>query len=108
MPDIRERFDVFDRLEPPDLWQEAQSREPHPSRGPSPRRSSAIVASIVSLVVSAAAISGLWYAFSRPGEQPNVPSAPAAVALVRVSNVSGKLSATLEVGSNVQRGQVVT
>jgi hypothetical protein len=34
MPDIRERFEAFDRLVVPDLWDEAQRREPLPAIGP--------------------------------------------------------------------------
>src|SRR4051812_44918271 len=105
MPDIGERFRVFDSVEVPDLWPDARSRVPRPRQEPGARRSKALVASVVALLVSGAAISGLWYAFTQPGEQPNAPSM-VETALVRVTRSGDSISAMLTYGGNAQSGQV--
>jgi hypothetical protein len=105
MPDIRERFRVFDRLQAPDLWRDARSREPR--RDHTPRRSNALVAAVVGFVVFAAAISGLWYAFSRPAEEPIVPS-EGDIAFVQVRRSGSSVTATLKVDGNAQSGEIYT
>jgi len=53
MPDMRERFSVFDELEAPDLWEESRARTPASTTAPTAVRRSLIA--IVALAVFAAA-----------------------------------------------------
>jgi hypothetical protein len=69
MPDMKERFAVFDELEAPDLWEESRARTPGSGPGPSAVRRS--VVAIVALAVFAAAALFAYQAFrSRPAAEP--------------------------------------
>jgi dipeptidyl aminopeptidase/acylaminoacyl peptidase len=56
MPDIRERLNVFNRLEPPELWTEAQLREPRSpvNDQPSPAKRIGVIA--IAFLIAAAGI----------------------------------------------------
>ncbi len=77
MPDLKERFSVFDELDAPDLWEESRARTPGPAPGPSAARRSVTV--IVALAVFAAAAIFAYQAFR---------SKPVAVPASRVTNGS--------------------
>jgi hypothetical protein len=67
MPDIRERFGIFDRLEVPDLWSEAERRRASVP-GATPRRARGrIAAAAVAVAVSLPAGILVWQAF-RPND----------------------------------------
>ncbi len=65
MTDIRERLSVFDRIEMPELWTEAERREPHQpmDRGPSPGRRAVIA--LLALAIAAAGFAFAVRAFHR-------------------------------------------
>ncbi|MEX0985466.1 MAG: hypothetical protein WD096_10525 [Actinomycetota bacterium] len=68
MPDLRDRFQLVDRLATPDLWSKAvaRARTVHPGAGPEPggpRARSRLVAATVALVVFVAAAVVAWDAF---------------------------------------------
>ncbi|MFB3739262.1 MAG: hypothetical protein ACE14W_09915 [Candidatus Velamenicoccus archaeovorus] len=67
MPDIRERFRVFDRIEAPDLWSEAERRTPASEvpGGPRPARRLAVAA--LALAVAAAGLGLAIRAIGRSG-----------------------------------------
>ena len=54
MTDLEKEFRTLDRLDPPDLWPEAERRQPGTARPP--RRRSRVVAAAVALVVASAGI----------------------------------------------------
>ena len=76
MPDIRERLDVFNHLEPPDLWTQAQRREPRPSVDDGSPRSRRIGIALLALAVAAAGIGLAVRAFNpSPSVVPISPTA---------------------------------
>lgn len=73
MPDIRERFGTFDRLDVPDLWDDAQRREPSARKGPGTHeRARKAVVIVATLAVTIAATTLLIGAFNRKATQPVV------------------------------------
>ena len=56
MPDIRERFNVFNHLEPPELWTEAQHREPRSAVDPAPSPAKRVGVIVIAFVIAAAGI----------------------------------------------------
>jgi hypothetical protein len=73
--DLRERFRVLDRLEPPDVWPEAERRRPGTARLPEHR--GRVLASAVAVAVAVAGFAVAVRAFSdttppRPAQQPIV------------------------------------
>ncbi|HEX9377261.1 MAG TPA: hypothetical protein VGB19_13620 [Actinomycetota bacterium] len=72
MSDLKERFDVLDRLEPPDIWPEAERRHPGTTR--IPRRPGRGLAAMLAFAVAAAGIAVAVRAFT--GTTPRPPSPP--------------------------------
>src|SRR5438876_3268099 len=76
MPDIRERLNVFNHLEPPDLWGKAQRREPRPSVEDGSSRTRRIGIALVALAVAVAGIGLAVRAFNpSPSVVPISPTA---------------------------------
>jgi hypothetical protein len=61
MADLGEQFRSLDRLDPPDLWPEAERRSP--GSRPRPRRRHPFVAAVLAFTVAAAGIGFAFWAF---------------------------------------------
>jgi Tol biopolymer transport system component/streptogramin lyase len=73
MPDIKERFRVFDQVEPPDLWHEAERRGPLTRVVPEPRPIRRVLVAAFALVIAVVAVGFAIHAIggsrSRPSSQ---------------------------------------
>jgi hypothetical protein len=87
MTDLREQFRTLDRLDAPDLWPEAERRQPGTARPH--RRQSRLLAAAVALVVAAVGIGLAVRAFTGGSAQRNPEPATSvprgAIAFVRVA-----------------------
>ena len=64
MPDIRERFDAFDRLDMPDLWNDAQRRTPQPAKGSDHERARKAIVIVTALALTVATTGVMVRAFN--------------------------------------------
>jgi Tol biopolymer transport system component len=87
MTDLEREFRTLDRLDPPDLWPEAESRQPGTALPP--RRRSRVVAAAVALVVASAGVGLAVRAFiagsAQRTPQPATSVPRGAIAFVRVA-----------------------
>ena len=77
MPDIRERFGAFDRLDMPDLWHDAQHREPRPAKGTDHERARKAIVIVTALVLTVATTGVMIRAFSHGDGAEPVTGSPA-------------------------------
>jgi dipeptidyl aminopeptidase/acylaminoacyl peptidase len=89
MPDIRERLNVFNHLEPPELWTEAQLREPRSpvNDEPSPAKRIGVIA--IAFVIAAA---GIGFVMRAKSVAPPPVSSSSPVTIPRNSIVFGSVS----------------
>lgn len=102
MDEIRDRLQVLDRLDMPNLWERAEAREPHQPdpTGPTPARRVAIAA--LALAIAAA---GIGFAVDRLTEPAPSPS-PADTTSEPVS-VHAEITATIDTGQPWPEGAAV-
>jgi hypothetical protein len=106
MPDIRERLDVFNHLEPPELWTAAQHREPRSSVDHGRPRARRIGVALLALAIAAAGIGLAVRAFTRSSSI--VPIAPTAkkngeIVFVRGASGSHAQLWTMDPGGTSER-----
>jgi TolB protein len=83
MTDIRERFRVFDRIEPPDLWPEAERRAPAEESSLGPRTARRLGIGLLALALAAAGFALAVRAIgSRGGREPATTSTNGRIAFV--------------------------
>jgi hypothetical protein len=71
MTDIRERFGAFDRLDMPDLWDDAQRREPRPAKGSGHSRTGKAIVIVAALALTIVTTGVMIHAFRHaPVTQP--------------------------------------
>src|SRR5438093_8618162 len=87
MPDIRERFRVFDWIEPPDLWPEAEHRAPIQEGAPGPGPIRRLAIGLLAFAVAAAGFALAVRAIGRrSGQEPATTSTNGSIAFVHTDD----------------------